>query len=78
MISSASVTIYKVSVNGTGDGNTTASVLTGVSVVATFPKTLDKVQFSLFKGSTNYWNDNGLVSILTDSNGRNGKNRINP
>ena len=78
ILSSASATIYKVTVNGTADGNTTASVLTGASLVATFPKTLDKVQLSIFKGSTTYWNDNGLISLLNDSTGRNGKNRINP
>jgi hypothetical protein len=78
VITSGSATIYKVTVNGTGDGNITTSQLSGVSVVATLTKTFNKIQLSLYKGTTSYWNDNGLISILNDAQGRNGRNRINP
>ena len=80
IVTSTSATLFKIGVNSSRDGNSISAPATSVTVVATIGKgATDEAQFSVYKGSTSYWNDNGLVTILndlTDINGRKGKNRI--
>ena len=80
IVTSTSATLFKIGVNPSRDGNSISAPATSVTVVATIGKgATDEAQFSVYKGSTSYWNDNGLVTILndlTDINGRKGKNRI--